>query len=87
MHVRSNQVLITYCVNFVKNFLYTKEAGWIGDNVNFLCILHSFSDVSYVTYTITLNAMIDGSTILTDTVTVMPTDIFIYLPVVLKVVS
>ncbi len=39
---------------------------------------------NYTIYNITLSAMVDGSPILTDTVTVMPTDIFIYLPVVLK---
>jgi hypothetical protein len=39
---------------------------------------------NYTTYNITLSAMVDGSPILTDAVTVMPTDIFIYLPVILK---
>lgn len=39
---------------------------------------------NYSLYTITLNAMVDGTAILTDTVTVMPTDLFVYLPVVLK---
>jgi hypothetical protein len=37
---------------------------------------------NYVPYTITLNAMLNNTPILTDTVTVMPTDIFGYLPVV-----
>jgi len=39
---------------------------------------------NYQPYTITLNAMLSGTTILTDTVSVMPTDLVIYLPVVLK---
>ncbi|VAW42933.1 hypothetical protein MNBD_CHLOROFLEXI01-3211, partial [hydrothermal vent metagenome] len=37
---------------------------------------------NYTPYTITLNAILDSSPILTDTVTVMPTDTFVYLPVV-----
>ena len=39
---------------------------------------------NYTTYTVTLNAMVDGSPILTDTVHVMPTDRLIYLPVILR---
>ena len=39
---------------------------------------------NYTSYTIVLNAMLDTTPILTDTVTVMPTDIFIHLPLVLK---
>jgi hypothetical protein len=39
---------------------------------------------NYVPYALTLNAMLDGSPILTDTVTVMPTDILIFLPVVVQ---
>jgi hypothetical protein len=39
---------------------------------------------NYTPYAITLNAMLDGSPILTDTVTVTPTDLFVYLPVAQK---
>jgi parallel beta-helix repeat protein len=39
---------------------------------------------NYVWYTVTLNAMVDATPILTDTVRVMPTDIFVYLPLLLK---
>lgn len=39
---------------------------------------------NYTPYTATLNAIVDSIPILTDTVTVMPTDLFVYLPVVLK---
>jgi hypothetical protein len=39
---------------------------------------------NYVWYTVTLNAMLDSAPILTDTVRVMPTDRFVYLPLVLK---
>ncbi len=39
---------------------------------------------NYNAYTVTLNAMLDSAPILTDTVTVMPTDLFVYLPVTLK---
>lgn len=39
---------------------------------------------NYTTYDITLNAINGATPILTDTVSVMPTDIFAYLPVVLK---
>jgi hypothetical protein len=39
---------------------------------------------NYVWYTVTLNAMLDASPILTDAVRVMPTDHFVYLPLVLK---
>jgi hypothetical protein len=39
---------------------------------------------NYVWYTVTLNAMLDSTPFLTDTVRVMPTDIFVYLPIVLK---
>ncbi|NKQ36360.1 MAG: hypothetical protein HF973_12175 [Chloroflexi bacterium] len=35
---------------------------------------------NYTFYTITLNAVVDGTAVLTDTITVMPTDIFVYLP-------
>ncbi|MCP4427819.1 MAG: hypothetical protein GY803_25330, partial [Chloroflexi bacterium] len=33
-------------------------------------------------YTVTLNAMLEGAPVLTDTVSVMPTDIFVFLPLV-----
>jgi hypothetical protein len=39
---------------------------------------------NYVWYTVTLNAVLDSTSFLTDTVRVMPTDIRIYLPLVLK---
>jgi hypothetical protein len=39
---------------------------------------------NYTPYTVTLNAIMDSVPILTDTVTVMPTDLFVYLPVVEK---
>ncbi|MBN1812598.1 MAG: right-handed parallel beta-helix repeat-containing protein [Anaerolineae bacterium] len=40
--------------------------------------------INYEWYTITLNAMLDTAPILTDTVRVMPTDILVYLPMVMK---
>jgi hypothetical protein len=39
---------------------------------------------NYTFYTVTLNGMLASAPFLTDTVTVMPTDIFVYLPLVLK---
>ena len=39
---------------------------------------------NYVWYTVTLNAMLDSTPLLTDTVRVMPTGISVYLPVVTK---
>ncbi|MCP4539104.1 MAG: hypothetical protein GY832_18365 [Chloroflexi bacterium] len=46
---------------------------------------HTLSGLSnYVWYTVTLNAMLDSTPFLTDTVRAMPTNIFVYLPVVLK---
>jgi hypothetical protein len=39
---------------------------------------------NYVWYTVTLNAMLDASPILIDTVRVMPTDRFVYLPLILR---
>ena len=39
---------------------------------------------NYTTYDITLNAMVPGSPVLTDTVSVMPTDLFVFLPIVLN---
>jgi hypothetical protein len=39
---------------------------------------------NYVWYTITLSAMLDSTPFLTDTVVVMPTDLHVYLPLVLK---
>jgi len=39
---------------------------------------------NYVRYTITLNTMLNSSPILTDTVTVMPSDILIHLPIMIK---
>jgi hypothetical protein len=39
---------------------------------------------NYVWYTVTLNSMLGSTPSLTDTVRVMPSDIFIYLPFVLK---
>lgn len=39
---------------------------------------------NYVWYTVTLNAMLGSTPLLTDTVTVMPTDRFLYLPLILK---
>jgi parallel beta-helix repeat protein len=40
--------------------------------------------MNYATYTVTLQAMLDDSPFLTDTVQVMPTDLFVWLPVVSK---
>jgi hypothetical protein len=39
---------------------------------------------NYVWYTVTLNAVVDSTPFLTDTVRVMPTDRFVFLPLVLK---
>jgi hypothetical protein len=39
---------------------------------------------NYVPYIITLNAMLNSTPILTDTVTVMPTDIFVFLPLAIN---
>jgi len=39
---------------------------------------------NYTWYTVTLNGMLDSTPFLTDTVTIMPTDIFVYLPLVLR---
>jgi unsaturated rhamnogalacturonyl hydrolase len=39
---------------------------------------------NYTWYTVTLNAMLDSTACLTDTVTVMPTDHLVYLPLVLR---
>ncbi len=39
---------------------------------------------NYVWYTVTLNAMLDSTPFLTDTVRAMPTDISVYLPLILK---
>lgn len=39
---------------------------------------------NYTTYDITLNAMVSGSPVLTDTVSVMPTDLLLYLPLAQK---
>ena len=39
---------------------------------------------NYTLYTVTLNGMLDSTPFLTDTVRMMPTDIFVYLPLVLK---
>ncbi|WP_420629660.1 hypothetical protein [Candidatus Leptofilum sp.] len=35
---------------------------------------------NYTTYEVTLNAMVSGSPVLTDTISIMPTDLLIYLP-------
>jgi hypothetical protein len=39
---------------------------------------------NYTPYTVTLNAMLHSTPFLTDTVTVMPTDIFVFLPLALR---
>ena len=39
---------------------------------------------NYTPYNVTLKAMLNGTPTMTDTVTVIPTDIFVYLPVVVK---
>jgi hypothetical protein len=39
---------------------------------------------NYIWYNVTLNAILDGAPLLTDTITTMPTDRFVYLPLVLK---
>jgi hypothetical protein len=46
---------------------------------------HTLTDLTnYQTYTVTLNAMVGATPILSDTVRVMPTDTFVYLPAVMK---
>jgi hypothetical protein len=39
---------------------------------------------NYTPYTITLNAIVDSAAIMTDTVSIMPTDLFVYLPLANK---
>jgi hypothetical protein len=39
---------------------------------------------NYVWYTVTLNAMLNSTPFLTDTIKLMPTDRFVYLPTVMK---
>jgi hypothetical protein len=39
---------------------------------------------NYTLYTVTLTAMLDSTPILTDTVMIMPTDIFVFLPLVIR---
>ena len=39
---------------------------------------------NYTTYQVTLNAMVAGSPVLTDTVSVMPTDLLLYLPLTIR---
>ncbi len=39
---------------------------------------------NYSVYTVTLNAVVSSSPVLTDTIAVMPTDLLIYLPVAMK---
>jgi hypothetical protein len=39
---------------------------------------------NYTPYAIILNAILDDAPVLTDTITVMPTDLFGYLPVMMK---
>jgi hypothetical protein len=39
---------------------------------------------NYQTYTVTLNAMVGATSILSDTVCVMPTNLFVYLPITVK---
>jgi hypothetical protein len=39
---------------------------------------------NYVAYKVTLQAMVDGTPMLSDTVTVMPTDVMLYLPAALN---
>lgn len=39
---------------------------------------------NYTVHTVTLHAMLGGTPVLTDTITIMPTDLFNYLPIVLK---
>jgi hypothetical protein len=42
------------------------------------------SDAAFDWYTVTLHAMLNGRSWLSDTVRVMPTDRFVYLPVMLR---
>jgi len=42
---------------------------------------------NYAWYTVTLNAMLDSTSILTDTARVMPTDRLVYLPLILDQVE
>lgn len=39
---------------------------------------------NYTLYTVTLKAMLDGTPFLTDTIALFPTDIFVYLPIIVK---
>jgi hypothetical protein len=51
-------------------------SGILGD-----CRAYTLSGLTnYVWYTVTLNAMLDSTPVLTGTVTAMPTDITVYLP-------
>jgi hypothetical protein len=39
---------------------------------------------NYVPYTVALNAVVDSTLLMTDTVTTMPTDLVLYLPALLR---
>ncbi len=47
--------------------------------------IYSLTDLTnYAWYTVTLNAMLDTTSFLTDTIKLMPTDRFVYLPIIMK---
>jgi chitodextrinase len=61
--------------------LYTPITGVISPT----CAYTLTGLANYVWYTVTLSAMLDSTAFLSDTVRAMPTDIFVYLPLVLRV--
>jgi hypothetical protein len=55
----------------------------VTDSLTYTARAHTLTGLTnYQWYTVTLNAMVDSTPILTDTVRVMPTDRFVYLPMV-----
>jgi parallel beta helix pectate lyase-like protein/pectate lyase-like protein len=63
---------------------YQSDAGAVYPSIHIgtnSVLTYTIADLSnYVWYTVTLNAMLDSSPFLTDTVRVMPTDKFVHLP-------
>ncbi len=67
---------------------YASETGTLlvpPDSLTGTARTHTITGLSnYVWYTVTLNAMLDATSIMSDTVRVMPTDRLVYLPLMLK---
>jgi hypothetical protein len=76
-------VTATWCISYYSQTVASTVIAT--DSLTNTARAYTLTDLTnYAWYTVTLNAMLDSAPFLTDTVRIMPTDIFVYMPLVMR---